>query len=94
MNFTQKQHCHYVTNFITNILNLRKPVRQLWPVEQFYFEFLFVFVFQEHKRTIRSAGVAQAHSAPVAGHVYDVTSGTPGVDIDYSVSILSLADYQ
>jgi len=52
-----------------------------------------VFLFQVHKRTLRSAGDAPAHSAPVAGHVYDVTSGTPGVDIDYSVSILSQADY-
>ena len=45
-----------------------------------------VCICQVHKRTVRSAGAASDRSPPVAGHVYDVISGIPGVDIDYSVS--------
>ncbi|KAI0220739.1 hypothetical protein LSAT2_027792 [Lamellibrachia satsuma] len=46
---------------------------------------------QVHKRTIRSAGAASDLSPPVAGYVYDVISGIPGVDIDYSTNLNELS---
>ena len=42
-------------------------------------------MIQAKARMIRSAGDTPDQSPPVAGQVYDVIFGTPGVDIDYAV---------